>query len=80
MSTRKKKKNNNNNHYIDLCTIAAMCSMGQIAKINIIKIRDFIKCIKGQFYIIFCFKVKTFLGFHYDSQVVAKLVTSTSSL
>lgn len=79
MSTRKKKKNNNN-HYIDLCTIAAMCSMGQIAKINIIKIRDFIKCIKGQFYIIFCFKVKTFLGFHYDSQVVAKLVTSTSSL
>lgn len=79
MSTRKKKKNNNN-HYIDLCTIAAMCSMGQIAKINIIKIRDFIKCIKGQFYIIFCFKVKTFLGFHYESQVVAKLVTSTSSL
>lgn len=79
MSTRKKKKNNNN-HYIDLCTIAAMCSMGQIAKINIIKIRDFIKCIKGQFYIIFWFKVKTFWGFLYESQEVTKLVTSTSSL
>lgn len=74
MSTR--KKNQNNNHYIDLCTIVVMCSMGQIALLkssDMIKIRDFIKCIKGAILYNILIQSQNFLGFHYESQIFKNL-------